>query len=128
MSKIKISGYETRLIIGTLDNAIEVENPKFVSVIAEIDLCNTDVFFDTYLDKERDTERVFIYASDDETHITQDKYGSPLLAVPPKEVLKLMVAANKEHPYRRYQAAIPMLESLIETFKYENLTCILFGH
>jgi hypothetical protein len=120
-------GYETRMIVGILDEYIN-EDPAGVMEIARINLCKTGIFVDTYIDKERDTQRVYIYADDGDKRITEDQYGSPLLAVPPKDVLRLMVAANKVSPYRRFKAAIPMLRSLIKGFKGENLVCILFGY
>lgn len=122
-------GYETKLIIGRKTNMEGYKNKdaKFVIVVAEIDLCKS-VFGGTYIDKEQDTEKVYIYASDGDTEIVEDRYGDRLFAVNPKKVLKMMQDANKPEKYRRYNAAIPLLKSLIKDFKNEDLTCILFGH
>jgi hypothetical protein len=122
-------GYETKVIIGTKNsNNIFKENGcNWLNVIAEIDLCKS-VFYDTYIDKEKDTEKMFIYGSDGNTKITKDSYNSPLFAIEPKKVLEMMLAANKIAKYRRYNAAIAMLKSLIKDFKGEDLTCILYGH
>jgi hypothetical protein len=122
-------GYKTKLIIGTKNsNNIFKENGyNWLNVIAEIDLCKS-VFCDTYIDKEKDTEKMFIYGSDGNTKITKDLYNSPLFAIDPKKVLEMMLAANKIAKYRRYNAAISMLKSLIKDFKGEDLTCILYGH
>jgi hypothetical protein len=122
-------GYETKLIIGQHINFGDIDNGLFcVITIAEIDLCKS-CFIDTYIDKNRDTQKCFIYGSDGHTKITKDKYGSELVLVPPSEVLGKMKDNNKgKNKYRRYSAAIPMLESLIKDFPEENLTCVLFGH
>ena len=103
------------------------KDANYVIEIASIDLCKSD-FFDTQLNKEEDTELVYIYASDGNTEITMDCYGSRLYAVNPKKVLKFMQNANKTAKYRRYNAAIQLLKSLIKDFKDEGLTCILYGH
>ena len=122
-------GYETKLIIGVKHsgNLFQENGFNWLNEVASIDLCKS-CFYDTYIDKEKDTEKLFIYGSDGNTKITEDRYGSPLLAIEPKNVLKMMVAANKVEKYRRYNAAIPMLKSLIKDFEGENLTCILYGH
>ncbi len=122
-------GYETKLIIGRLTDMKGFKNKDcdFVITIAEIDLCKC-CFYDTYIDKDSDTHKVYFYGTDGDTEIVKDRYDSQLFAIDPKKVLDMMEAANKTDKYRRYQAAIPMLKSLIKTFKNENLTCILYGH
>ena len=121
-------GYETKLIIGIKTDMKGYENKDatYVIEIASIDLCKSD-FYDTQLNKEEDTELVYIYGSDGNTAITTDRYGSRLYAVNPKKVLKFMQNANKTAKYRRYNAAIPLLKSLIKDFGSE-ITCILYGH
>jgi hypothetical protein len=122
-------GYETKLIIGikTNMNFIENKDAAYVIEIASIDLCKSD-FPDTQLNKEEDTELVYIYGSNGNTEIIEDRYGSRLYAIEPKKVLKFMQNANKRAKYRRYNAAIVLLKSLIKDFENENLTCILYGH
>ena len=122
-------GYETKLIIGTKnsDNIFKENGYNWLNVIAEIDLCKS-IFYDTYIDKEKDIEKMFIYGSDGNTKITHDSYNSQLFAIEPKKVLEMMQNANKVEKYRRYNAAIPMLKSLIKDFKGQDLTCILYGH
>lgn len=123
-------GYETKLIIGTLTHMKcfkDKNDCDLVLEIASINLCKS-CFYDTWLNKERDTHRVYFYGSDGNTEISTDRYGSQLFSIDPKEVLKLMEQENKPEPYRRYNAAIPMLKSLIKDFKGEKLTCILYGY
>jgi len=122
-------GYETKLIIGTKTNMQGYKNKDCVCVIqvASIDLCKS-IFRDTWIDKERDTEKVYFYGSDGNTEIIKDEYGSRLFAINPSEVLSMMDQANKIEKYRRYNAAIPLLKSLINDFQHDNLTCILYGH
>lgn len=121
-------GYETKLIIGTKTDMKGYENKdaNFVIEIASIDLCKSD-FYDTQLNKEEDTELVYIYGSNGNTEITMDCYGSRLYAINPKKVLKFMQNANNTAKYRRYNAAIALLKSLIKDFE-DDLTCILYGH
>lgn len=121
-------GYETKLIIGRLTDmkGTNLKDADYVIPIAEINLC-TSCFFDTFLDKETDTHKVYYYP-DGDTETGKDKYGSTLFAIDPKRVLKMMTEANKIEKYRRYNAAIPLLRNLMRDFKGENLTCILFGH
>jgi hypothetical protein len=122
-------GYETKLIIGrkTDMKGNQYKDANFVIQVASIDLCKS-CFYDTYIDKEEDTEKVYIYGSDGNTEINQDSYGSRLFAIAPEKVLKMMQKANRKEKYRRYNAAIPLLKSLIKDFEGENLTCILYGH
>jgi len=122
-------GYETKLIIGTKTDmeGLQSEGANWVMEIASIDLCKS-CFYDTFIDREVDTEAVYIYGSDGNTQISKDCYGSTLFAVAPEKVLKMMQDANKIEKYRRYNAAIPLLKSLIKDFKGQNLTCILYGH
>lgn len=122
-------GYETKLIIGRKTNLEGFKNKdaKFVIEVASINLCKSD-FPDTQLNKEEDTELVYIYSSDGDTKIIEDRYGRRLYAIEPNKVLKFMQNANKTAKHRRYNAAIALLKSLIKDFKDEHLTCILYGH
>lgn len=122
-------GYETELIIGKLTDRKGSKNKdcNYVIPIAQIDLCKS-VFYDTCLDKETDTNKVYIYESDGDTEMSKDKYGAQLFAIDPNRVLKMMQDEQIKGKYRRYSAAIPLLKSLIKDFKKENLTCILYGH
>lgn len=121
-------GYETKLIIGIKTDMKGYENKDatFAKEIASINLCKSD-FCDTQLNKEKDTELVYIYGSDGDKEIAHDEYGNRLYAVNPKKVLKFMQNANKAAKYRRYNAAISLLKSLIKDFD-NNLTCILYGY
>lgn len=122
-------GYETKLFIGrkTDMKGFKNKDANFVIEVASIDLSKSH-FPDTQLNKEEDTELVFIYGSDGNTEIVEDRYGSRLYAVNPKKVLNFMQEHNKKERYRRYTAAIALLKSLIKDFRYEELTCILYGH
>lgn len=120
-------GYETRLIVGFLATGkmLEGDHGRYVVTIATIDLCKS-VFRATYIDESDKT--IPVNASiDGNSNCWKDLYGKELYAVDPKKVLNKMKEANKSERYRRYRAAIPMLESLIEDFKGQELTCILYG-
>lgn len=118
-------GYEIKLIIGRKGFAGH-ENKDCTGIIeiASIDLCKC-VFAGTRVNKQQ-IHKAFIYKGDDE--VLTDLYGDQLYHNSPKEVLKLMVKAQKYEKYRRYSAAIPMLKSLIRDFEGQDLTCILYGH
>jgi hypothetical protein len=119
-------GYETLLIVGTPCQSLR-EGYKYVLRIAEIDLCKA-VFSHTWIDESDKGQLAEVVHGGDQDCI-KDLYGSPLYCVSPQKVLDKMKAANKgmgKDGYRRYNAAIPMLESLINDFP-EGLTCVLFG-
>ena len=122
-------GYETKLIIGikTDMKGFINKDANFVIEVASIDLSKSH-FPDTQLNKEEDTELVYIYGSDGNTEIVEDRYGSRLYAIEPNKVLKFMQEHNKKEKYRRYTAAIALLKSLIKDFREGELTCILYGH
>ncbi len=109
-------GYETKLIIGTLTDMKGHTNKDcdYVIPIAEINLCKTDCFVDTYIDREKDNHKVYVYGTDGDTEISKDRYDSQLFAINPDAVLNAMVTANKKNQYRRYQAAIPLLKPLAQ--------------
>lgn len=120
-------GYETRLIVGFMsnDNILPQGHGRYVVTIASIDLCKS-VFKNTYID-ECDKQNPVNANIDGVSDCWQDLYGQELYGVDPQKVLAKMEAANKIDGYRRYRAAIPMLKSLIEDFKGQDLTCILYG-
>ena len=126
-------GYETKLIIGKVypSMVLESDNGKlFVSEVASIDLSGS-CFTDTVIDKE-DTQQAFIYSTSRTTEekIEVDCYGKLLYAIKPQKVLDMIKKEHKKEYYRRYAAAIPMLESLIADFddEIEPLMCVLYGH
>ena len=121
-------GYETRLIVGFMSSGkiLDGDHGRYVIKIADIDLCKA-CFSYTFID-EADKENPVNTSIDGNENCWKDLYGAELYGVDPKKVLAKMKQANKHEGYRRYRAAIPMLESLIEDFKNQELTCILYGH
>lgn len=119
-------GYETTLIIGTKLPWIDKEAGRGIIEIARIDLCKS-FFYSTILKEDKSIhEPLHIYEGDKKVRF--DCYGDPLLSNDPQVVLEIMERENKKLGYRRYNAAIPMLKSLIQDFSSEDLTCILYGH
>lgn len=119
-------GYETRLIIGTKHDNKEKKG-IYVIIVAEVDLCKS-CFHDTYLEKD-DTLHPAYFTDFSGKEITKDLYNAPLYCVDPSKVLAKIKLNNKETPtYRRYDAAIAVLEALIPAFHTEQLTCLLYGH
>jgi hypothetical protein len=116
-------GYEIKLLVGYVFP--HAKGRKSLSEIASIDLCKS-VFHHTYIDESDKENPVGIYHGD--KVIYKDSYDELLYAIDPQKVLDAMVSANKKQPYRRYKAAIPMLESLIADFATEDIKCVLYGH
>lgn len=124
-------GYETKLLIGQISQSVKTGDRCYFSQIASIDLCKTDIFKDTRIELEKPLEdftHVYIYDSSGNKEITEDFYGSPLVANDPKKVLELMKKSHKKEYYRRYAAAIPLLQSIIDDFTELELACVLYGH
>jgi predicted Zn-dependent protease len=136
-------GYEVKMFIG--NNC--VEQPSMVKknkghtwfqVVAEIDLCKTDVPFPLL----NALNPVYLFGLDGNKEYAEDRYGEKLKAYDAKEVLKLIQKCEKadkvEHiakypndkyvPYRRHEIAIAMLKVAIKTFKTERLSVCFFGH
>jgi len=120
-------GYETKLYICYRTDYRGGKNRDCTSLIeiARIDLCKS-AFQDTILDRELDTEKVCLLQNDDD--IEKDNYGKQLFAVDPIRVLEFLKKHNKLNAYRRYNAAIPMLENIVIDFREEKICCVLFGH
>lgn len=121
-------GYETTLIVGFMSSGkiLEGDHGRYVITIASIDLCKS-VFNCTFID-EADKNNPVNASIDGNSNTWKDLYGKELYGIDPKKVIDKMKKANQRESYRRYRAAIPMLESLIEDFKGQELTCILYGH
>lgn len=120
-------GYEIKLIIGTVHKALP-DDPAdlYLIEVAMIDLCKS-CFGNTWID-ESDKKNT-IYFCDIGTNVSDDLYGSKLYPIDPKKVLAKIKENNKgKDKYRRYNAAIPLLENLIADFPDEGLKCILYGH
>lgn len=124
-------GYETRLIVGFMSSGqiMKGDHGRYVIKIADIDLCKS-CFHSTIID-ESDKANPVNTSLDGDSNCWKDLYGNELFGVDPVAVLHAMEKANKslasEGGYRRYRAAIPMLESLIKDFEGQELTCILYG-
>ena len=126
-------GYETTLIIGKVYPSIVLpsDNGKiYVGSLASIDLSGSD-FCGTQID-QTDTQEAFFYTNSrtNEEKVEKDCYGAKLYAIDPQKVLNSLKEFQAKSYYRRYAAAIPLLESLIKDFdpEIEPLKCILFGH
>lgn len=120
-------GYETTLIIGIAHQpCIKSDRGKWhVSEIASIDLCKS-CFHSTRINKELDTLKAYFYGTNGKK-VQKDLYGEELFLIDPKEALQMIKEANKIN-YRRYNAAIPMMEVIINSFPELIIKCILYGH
>ncbi len=109
-------GYEVKLYLGEA-RSFSDESTKWFQTVATVDLAkpygDLAAFAET---KTKEGEKVYIYASDGNTQMTEDCYGMELIAVPAEQVLKLMQREAKRNRgdydgkgYRRYNMAFPLL-------------------
>lgn len=103
-------------------------------IMAEVDLCKLgyqeDVLnrlIDQSHDKKRaEKEVVYFYGTDGNTRYMQDRYDSPMFAVPIKKVLDAMKQTEGAKTYRRLVWAIALLEAMASD--EEQLEVMFWGH
>lgn len=124
-------GYEVQLFLGErrrFDG--EEERKDYFGVVATIDLCVPSDEIKRLCDTP-DGDPVYMYGPDGNTRIVEDSYGHELSAIPAERVLALIKKANvgSGYPngYRRYNMAIPLLESFIAS-GFKNAGVVLYGH
>jgi hypothetical protein len=123
-------GYEIRLHIGQITSQKGfTEKGKTDSFwfqeMARLDLCGGCLSFDV-----SNCTPAFIFASDGDTCIEEDKYGDKLMAIPIQRVIDALKPKIKSD-YVRYSWAYKMLKMMSETGKKHGKRathCILFGH
>ena len=118
-------GYELKMYLATKHS-----HSEYRQVIGTIDLCKLGrgKLADFIQDSKAESEDVFVYASDGNTRITEDSYGDKLWEVDVEKLLPVMVEANKKEPYRRFNLAIPMMETLLKDFKEVTPVAIFYGY
>ena len=134
-------GYETRLYIGRLDSRAQDEMDydfappiktgkleRCFSNYAMIDMCkighleslsNSGIL--------KDNEHAFLYASDGDTHITEDSYGDPLKVARIEDVINELKELVDNSEYRRYEWALVLMQTMVET-SGEELFVLSEGH
>jgi hypothetical protein len=75
---------------------------------------------------------VFIFGSDGDTKIEEDRYGASLKAIPIEHILENLKKMNEHVKYTRSVWAYDMLKSMSKKRKdFHGMTathCIIFGH
>ncbi len=122
-------GYEIKLHIGTIYKFDHTKRSWFQE-IAMVDLCKpgyqSKIFeLSTLVEKEK----VYLYASNGNTHIIKDMYDKQLTAINAGVVLSTLKEDNQKEPYRRFEIAIALLETMLKDNEWkENLKVVLFGY
>lgn len=126
-------GYETTIYVGSLPLLrLDKDRPlAWLQVMGMIDCSRLAGGLVTY-EVAKEGIPAYFFGTDGDTMITEDKYGTKLVAVPIKNViegLKLLLSTEK---YSRAQHAYDMLRSMKKKRKgYHGMVathCILFGH
>ena len=121
-------GYEVRLIAGRTSSITmfsDKTSPVWLQVSMEIELNKIP-----YLRKELEnlvSEDVYIYASDGDTQIEEDKYGEKLKAYPVDLIVKALRIVQEDAGYEYLYHAINCLDSLRSLNKYNQIKVIPFG-
>lgn len=122
-------GYEIKLHIGTTFRFKNTKRSWFQEV-AMVDLCKPGYDSEIYqLSLFESAEKIYLYASNGNTHIIKDMYDKSLTAVDATIVLDALKRDNKKNPYRRFEIAVALLEAMIQDMEWkENLKVVLFGY
>lgn len=121
-------GYETRLYFVERMKAVYGDDgTDYGSVIAMIDLRKAGDPRENGL-VPLVKPAIHIYADDGNTRITHDMHGDPLSVGDPADVLAALKKKTRgKEKYRRYVAAIALLDAMLEG-GYDNLTVLGFGY
>ena len=60
--------------------------------------------------------------------VTEDCYGKSNIAVPVEVVYNCIKHDNQKDSYRRFDAALGLLESLCDKNKWSDVQVVLYGH
>jgi hypothetical protein len=123
-------GYETKLyFVEKSAHPLNIDDGvAYCNVIATIDLSKAgEGALARLVRNSRPKEpAVYVFADDGNTHITRDRYDECLSVMDPADVLAAIKKDNAHEPYRRFAAAIALLEALIPAF--EDLKVLGYGH
>lgn len=127
-------GYEVRMHIHAENGyVIEEEGATHGWEIARLDLCKIGYegpLFQLIRAAQADPNRVCgqFWADDGNTLISVDRYDDKLVRISGKEVLETIRKELKEDPYRRLKIALGLLETILESFKEDQIYCYFYGH
>lgn len=102
-------GYESRFyVVNKYKSNYKDEGFYYGEKIAAFNMCKVPRLYDAI--KNYPKTDTFIYADDGNTHITEDKYGEPLIEIPINDMIyHLHNVINSDSFYRRYKPFLYML-------------------
>ena len=118
-------GYDTKIHVGTKSTLLEPVLLEWVSMdlgkLGDSRLYNLK-------SKYKDTPCA-IFASDGDTHITEDCYGDKLIAIPLKEFLKVLKQDNEDY-YKGNHPRVDWAQILLNRLskEREDLVVVMYGH
>ena len=125
-------GYESRLYVIEKSNSAPLRSDDFPrpmywgEVIAVFNLCkledNVSAKFRNYPSTD-----AYIYASDGNTHITEDLYGDPLTEIPVTEAIRILEEAAARDNYRRFSPCIQLLKGFDQK-RWDALVVLHYGY
>lgn len=130
-------GYETSLIVGEKLREFEDDGTQIVLHIAQLELGKNTVFQDNWLSNEENKKQKAAYfASDGDTLIKSDNYGSGLYILNPLDVLTILEKYTEStddfSPTTRFIAAGVWLRYIVDhtpqNYLNRLLTCIIYHH
>lgn len=122
-------GYEVRLIAGRVSSVKLFKDkyePIWLESLLEIEL-NKLLAICGELEKFK-SQDVYIYESDGDTRITEDRYGSQLKAYALEDIIQIFNHYVNEFEYVYLKHAITCLRSLRDLNRNVDIKVIPFGH
>ena len=121
-------GYESRFYIVNKTDIKSMSKKRYwAQVIAMFDLGKVYAVSSPIRDKYQATD-VYIYADDENTEITKDRYGEPLIEIPLDDMIQLMKKViTSEDYYRKYNPFLQLLKGFHKS-DWENLVVLHYGH
>jgi len=104
-------GYETKVYIGTASDFMSENGKRYFMTSAMVDLCKVDYLGYNPTEREAKGIPIFMYGSDGDTKILEDKYGEKLYALPIAEFLERLQKCD-DGLYIRYRWLIQLLHSM----------------
>ena len=82
-----------------------------------------------FLDDEIPLNEVYFFSPfGGDEKVVEDFYGKKTVAVPVNLVYECIKHDNESSPYRRYDAALGLLETFLDENKWGEISVVLFGH
>lgn len=119
-------GYESKLYVVEKKSSIFNEDKRYGQIIAMIDMCKLGDRFLKALNKYRPTD-CYIYVDDGDEETVEDKYGDPLVEIPVKDMVDILVELSQDEDYRRFAPAIGLLSGF-NLNEWDDLVVLHYGY